>query len=454
MKKSKLVKVLTVLVIIAICLISFAGILIRKQGKMENILPEYQFGMNLSGARVAKFTVSDETKEIIYDAEGKVSTDGENDDGTLKDGYTKENKPVNGEEALTQENYQIAKKIMENRLKSIGVSEYKVRLNHENGEMIVEIPENTYTDEVISNLTYVGKFEIKDSDTGEVLLDNSKIKKASAVYGSTETGTAVYLSIEFNKEGKQKLEEVTKIYISSTDEEGNAVTKNIKIELDGETMLETYFGETISTGILQLSIGSASTSNEEISNYIHQASQVAGLIDNGVMPIEYELGENNYISAIRYEMLEKVILGIIFGLLIISFIYWIIRYKANGVFAVISSIGLIAISLLVIRYTNVVISLEAIIAIISVLVSNYFVLQYALKQFTKGEKSKVEIIKQTYKRYASILFPLLIIAIVFTFTTWLPAASIGMILFWGMMTLAIYDYIIMKLLFEVKEVVK
>lgn len=454
MKKSKLVKFLTILVIIAICLISFAGIWVKKQGQMENILPKYIFGMNINGTRVAKFNISDETKEIIYDAEGNETTDGTNEDGSLKEGYTSENKKINSEDILNENNYEAVKKVMEKRLEKMGVSEYVVRLNKQNGEIILELPEYTDTDEIISNLTYLGKFEIKDSETDEVLMNNDDVKEASALYGSTDTGTAVYLSIEFNKEGKEKLKNITKTYISSTDEDGNTVTKNISIELDEETMLETYFGETITTGILQLTIGSASTSSKEIASYIDQASQVAGLIDSGIMPIYYELEQNNYISAPTFGMIEKVVLGTILAVVIIGLIYWIIRYKLNGIFAAISYIGCLAITLLVIRYANVSISLEAAVAVITLLICNYLVLQYALKQFTRKDENKTEVIKKTYKRYASILAPIVILSIVFTFINWLPISSIGMVLFWGITILGVYDYIVMKLLFEIKEVKK
>lgn len=452
MKKSKLGKVLTIFVIIAICLISFLGIFVKKQGQMTNLLPEYRLGMNLTGARVAKFIVSDDTQEIIYDTEGKVTTDGTKEDGSLKEGYTKETKAINSEDVLKEYNYKKVKKIMENRLNNMGIQEYDIRLNNSNGEILVKLPEDANTNKAIGNLAYLGKFEIKDSQTKEVLMNNEDVKQASAVYGSASTGTAVYLSIEFNKEGKQKLEDITKTYISSTDEEGNTVIKKISIELDGESMLENYFEETISTGILQLSIGSSSTSSKEISSYIEQANEVAGLIDSGVMPIQYELEENNYFSASIDSRITKVILGILLVLIAISFIYWMVRFHLNGIFSVISTFGLMAIILLVVRYANVVISIEAIVAVISVLVSNYMLLQAALTKFEKGQDKKTEIIKQTYKRYASILCPIAIIAVVFTFINWLPIASIGMILFWGMTILVIYDYVIMKLLLDCKEI--
>lgn len=448
---SKLLKGLTVLVIIAICLISFCGIYVKKQGRMTNVMPEYSLGMNLSGARVAKFKISDKTEEIIHDAEGNVTTDGTNEDGTLKEGYTKESKPVNSEELLNEKNYEIAKRIMQNRLNNMGISEYDLRLNYNNGEIIVALPEDSNTDMAIANLSYLGKFEIKDSNTDEVLMSNNDIKNATAVYGSTNAGTAVYLSIEFNKEGKQKLEDITRKYISSKDEEGNDTTNKISIKLDDENLLETYFDEPITTGSLELSIGSASTSNEEISGYVKQANQIAGLIKNDVMKIKYELSENNYISKSIDNITIKVTVCVILAIQIIGFIYWGIKYKANGIFAIIGTCGLMAIVLLVVRYANVIISLEAITAIIGILVSNFLMVQYALRKFNKAEENKPEIIKETYKRYTSILLPLLIIAVVFTFINWLPIASIGMLLFWGMVILMLYNYITMSLLFDSKE---
>ncbi|MCI9000241.1 MAG: hypothetical protein HFJ26_04815 [Clostridia bacterium] len=451
METRKLGKILMVLCVIAICLISFVGILVSKQGQMKNVLPEYRLGMNLTGGRVSKFKISEKTEDTIYDAEGKVTNEGTNEDGSLKEGYRKETKPVNAEDCLNIDNYQKAKKVMENRLKSMGISEYLVKLNEQTGEMLIEIPEDMKTDQTLSSLTYVGKFEIKDNDTKEVLLDNKDVKRASVVYGSTSSGTAVYLSVEFGKEGKQKLEDITKTYISKTDEEGNTVTKNVSIELDGDSLITTYFGETISTGILQLSIGTASTSNEQITTYIEQASRVAGLVDSGAMPIVYELEENNFISNKDNMVIVKAIMMVLFVTVMIGLIYWIVKYKMNGLFAAISYIGLLAIVLLVLRYANVVIAFEALVAVISIFVANYAVLQYILGKLQKTQETKEEIIKETYKHFASIFAPLFILGIVFTFVSWLPIASIGMILFWGLTALAIYDYMSMKFLFDEVE---
>lgn len=451
MKLNKFKKVLVVLIILAISLISFIGIYVKKGNIFENVIPEYKLGMNLSGARNIKLSVGSHINEVIYDEEGNIATDGENEDGTLKEGYTKKEVPENLEEDKTLSNYQISKKIIQDRLKKIGVTEYIVRQNIDTGEMMIEIPENIETDEVVANLPYVGKLQVIDTDTEEVLMDNKDVKESKAVYSTTDSGTTVYLSIEFNKDGKKKLEDISNKYVKTTDEHGEEITKEIKLELDGEALIETYFGEKLSNGILQLSIGSISTSSEQVSSYMKQASTIATLIDCGKMPLEYEVTHNTYLKTSTNENTLKIISSIIAGLVILGIIYIIIKYKGNGFFAGISFIGLIALILLIVRITNVTVSFESIVGIITILIAEYILLMHVLKQLNNINLPKKQIIKETYIRFGSILFPLLIIAIVFTFTHWLPIASVGMLLFWELLILFIYNYVCIQLLLEPKQ---
>ena len=82
-------------------------------------------------------------------------------------------------------------------------------MNKDNGNIQIEIPENEETDEILAVLAQKGIFELQDSDTKEVLLNNNSVKKVAVVYGQTETGVAVYLQIKFDKEGTKKLEEIS-----------------------------------------------------------------------------------------------------------------------------------------------------------------------------------------------------------------------------------------------------
>lgn len=445
MKKNITLKILFVLVIIAISLISFVGIFVKYNNNRINILPEYKLSKDLKGSRTVKLVVDSSTEELVFDSEGNVTEDGLDDEGNLKEGYSKKDEPINSSDVLTIENYNICKDIIEKRLSSYGVNDYSVRLNTENGEIFIESYETTNIDTAIYNLEYLGEFTIKDSETKEVLLDNDDLKSTKAVYGTTETGTTVYLSIEFNKEGKKKLEDITKTYIQTTDEEGNSQTKNITINLDEEQLIETYFGETISNGLLQLSIGSESTDTETIQSYLEQASGIAALIDSGKLPIKYTVSTNNNLSTTINQDMLKICIYTIVVIAIVGLLYLCIKYKANGILLSISYVGYIALLLIVLRYTNVTISLDAIAGLVTLLVANYMFIKYVLKHLNKGINKK-EIIKQTYLRYIAILFPVLIIGIVFTFMNWIPIASIGMVLFWGLIVMFIYNYVAIETL--------
>ena len=103
MKTKKVLKVvLVILFIILISLISFGGIFVQNTKFVENIVPDYQWGMDLTGSRVIGLAISEATNTVIYDEEGNVvSEEGEN--------TTTVEEPVNPEESLTQENFQKAK---------------------------------------------------------------------------------------------------------------------------------------------------------------------------------------------------------------------------------------------------------------------------------------------------------------------------------------------------------
>ena len=80
----KLKITLTILLIILLSIISFAGLYVQKGKNMENILPEYKLGMDLKGYRAITIMVSDEKETIYYDKEGK-EVENEVDGGKSKE---------------------------------------------------------------------------------------------------------------------------------------------------------------------------------------------------------------------------------------------------------------------------------------------------------------------------------------------------------------------------------
>lgn len=381
--KMKKIKILTITLVIAvITMIAFFGVYTKVQNRMENQVKDYLYGMDLKGARSIRFVVNNENTTTIKDAEGKVIEDSESltDEQIAEKGYVKEEIPNNSEEVKTLDNYKTSKEIIEKRLEKSGVQNYVIKLDEQTGTIAVELTENENTDRVISDLSSTGKFEIIDSETKEVLMDNNDIKRARVMYGSdssgTTAGTTVYLDIEFNKDGSKKLEEISEKYVKSEEtpkdetqttdnttnetnnneettsenttnnettdnattenaennEEANTTNeKKIIMQIDDNEIMSTSFESPIRTGKLQLSMGASTTDQKSLQNSIEQASNIANVLDTGKIPVKYNLEENQYILSEITD--EEISIGIYVALaiIVIGLIILIIKNKAQGI---------------------------------------------------------------------------------------------------------------------------
>ncbi len=479
----KKVKILTiVLVIVLISMISAFGLYGTVQNRMEDKVKDYTFAMDLNGARNIRLTVNNENKEVIKDSEGKVvELEEELTDEQLKEkGYTKESVANNSQEVLTKENYEKTKKILEDRFKEQGIGEYEISLNEENGEILIKIPENKNTDKVVSNLNTVGKFEIIDSETKEVLMDNNDLKEAKVMYGSSSTssnGTTVYLDMQFTKEGTKKLEDISNNYKkveeeqntntneeaennnTTTNEETNTEAneneenkeKQITMKLDDQEIMTTSFEETIKTGTLQLSIGASATDSKTLQGYAEQAGTIASVLNSGNMPVKYDISQNEYIlSDVTPQNLQYVKLAVVIAIAV-AIIILVIRFKMNGLLAGISFIGFTAIYNILLKYTNVTLSIQGIFGIAIILVLAYIFINMILTKIknSKEEMTKEEInksIKESYKEFFIKIIPICIAVVVFCFTNWMAISSFGMVMFWGIVLIAICNLVTATLL--------
>ena len=457
-KTMKTVKILTItLLVILISMISFVGIYQKNKNRMENKVKDYSYSMSLNGARTIKLKVNTESTDDV---------------------------PNNSEEVLTAENYKKSKEVIEKRLNKMNVEEYTTSVNEATGEITIQIPEqNSQTDTIIGNLNTVGKFEILDSETKEVLLNNDDIKSSEVLYNTTNSGTSVYLQIEFNKNGKDKLKNVSQTYVSvnnttnnttennvaenttseteneatNTTTEGSSDTatteKKITMKIDDQEIMSTSFDEPITTGKIQLSVGSATTDRTALQNYVDQAQSVATTLDTGKLPVKYDLEKNQYIlPKLTTQDLIKVEIAIAI-IAVVGIIILIVKHKLNGLLAGIAYVGLSAVYMLVVRYTNVTISIESIAVIIIVLILNYIFTTMFLNKIEELNKENTENVMkkatgETYKKFYLRIIPICIMAITFSFVKWVPISSFGMITFWGIVIIAIYNAIITRYLLK------
>ncbi len=484
MKKIKISTITLAIILVAIT--AFWGVYVQTQNRMENKVKDYSYEMDLKGARNIRLKVDDSTKTVIKDAEGKEVEDSENltDEEIANKGYMKEEIKYNSEEMLNEKNYQQVKNILEKRLNKLKVDNYNIAVDNSTGDILIQIPENNNTDDVISNLATIGKFEIKDSQTQEVLMDNSDIKLANVMYGSSSTtgttssGTSVYLNIEFTSEGAKKLEDISTKYTNTTNDTNttseenttenstenatndtteestdDTTEKQISMIIDDETIMSTSFDEPLKTGKLQLSIGSSSTDTKTLEGYVNQANSMAVVLDTGKMELKYTVVENQYIlSEITSDKLN-VIGYVALGIVIFAIFVLIIKYKTNGLLGCISYIGLISLFLLLIRYANVNLSIQGLFGIGVVLALNYI---FIFKLLNKIEQQDGDItqtdkkVKETYKEFFVSIIPICIAVITFSLVDWAPISSFGMVTFWGIVLIAIFNIIITNNLLKIK----
>lgn len=433
-------KILIVLVIILVSLLSFTGIYVKDKNTYKNFIPDYKFGVDLYGYRNIVVKVDDSTETKNYDEEGNLIK-GTTDEDKSKIAKTIE-EPVNSEESLTIDNYQAVEDTIIKRLNYLKVEGYQIKCDENTGRIYIEVPEDDNTDYIAQYCVTKGEFKILDNDTDEVLLSNADLKETKIQYSATSSGTTVFLTIEFNKDAVEKLKDISNTYVSSKDADGNDTTKKIKMTIDDETVVSTYFEEEIDNGIIQLSIGTSSDSST-LQTYFRQASNIAVLLNTNPMPLTYEIEINRFVhSDITMQTIKMIaiISAIVFALMLV---YMIIKYKKNGLMGAILNIGFVALLLLAIRYGNVTISNLGILAIALSTIIEYITIMKILNIYSKKDNNKIlKELKTFAKNYAIAIIPLIVLAVTFALIKWQELNSMGMVFFWGTLIMIIYNAIV------------
>lgn len=469
----KKIKVLIALLsVIVISVIAFGGVLKKEKGVWKNLVPEYQYGMDIKGARELKYVVDDteEEKYVYVDEEGnskgevwKEGTPTTAEDEKSSEEKTEEEVPYsketrkikkNPDEMLTKENFEMAKKILQERLKKQGVSEYFMRLDDVTGELVIETANDNENIETVESLVrQKGKFQIIDYQNGLVLMDNSDIKNVSVV-SSNESGYKTYLQIQFNPQGAEKLKEMSKKYVEipneaenqqegeeeHNDEETQETKKMyVSVVFDDTTMMTTYFGEEMTAGLLQISVGQQRENYEDFRKDYESAQKIANVLNAGTLPIQYQL-ETDYFVKAEYTNQDSNTLKIIAVVtIVIASMILIVKFKKNGALVALLVIGYIALLSIVVRYTNVILTENSIISFVIIVILNYIAMKMLLKSFENQDAKSA--FGQSMKKFYLATIPVDVIAIVFTFSKYAFINSIGMILFWGMIVNVVYHFI-------------
>ena len=458
--QKKLSIVLILLLIILVSIISFVGIFYQEKNQMVNVIPAYSLGTDLSGYRKILLTVDE---------------DDEN----------------NTEDVLTYDNYVKSANVIKARLKSMGIEDYTVRCDETTGQIEITIPENDQTEYILSDITQKGSFEIRNTANDEVLMNNDDIRsvKVEVVPSTYSVGTSsIYMNINFNNAGSKKFKNITRDYqnVANNDTADNSVAENettdseasqsefddnstsettanettnetsnevseettedkddtteVGLYIDGTSMMTTSFTEIIDNGVMSLSLGSSS-SDEQTKTLKYQAESLAAILENDAMPIQYSVTGNVYISSPIEQSTINILIGIGICIALIMLIVAIIKYKSKGVIVSVCMVGFIALYLLILRYTNVIITLEGMFSVGLVFVINYILNIMILNRLQNNvEKTFTKVLT----KFSLSMIPMLILAVVCCFSSWMSLFSFGMILFWGLVTSVIYNLIITR----------
>lgn len=500
----KKVKILTIiLAIILLTLIAFGGIYVQTQNRMENKVKDYELGRELKSQRVIELKIKESTSTDSENSSSDENTETDSSKETEKSEETTstENESTENkltENKLTEKDYENAKKIMEKRLQALGAQDYTISLDKENGTVRVELAENDNVDMYIYYLYASQKITIKDTDSKDILLNDDMIKGAKYSYSNDSKGAyQVYEEIELTKDGQAKLNELLNDYAllatdvteienakkasesestktESTSEENTESTENTdeqntestetqstteETSSNSETTKKTaklYVNDTtydiskIEKGKITVKIGASSSNTTSVNNNISKAAEIAMLENAGKLPADYEVDTNRYeySSITQKEIIYFAIVMI--AILVITLLVYCVIYKKSGILASISFVGFVASFSLLIRYTNVAISIEGISAIIIVMIINLIINREILSK-TKKMNLVNEAVKSTYKNIYLKLIPVGILTIVFCLSKWESLSSFGMIMFWGLVLTAIYNVIVTRTLLNLKE---
>lgn len=467
--------ILVVLIVILISVISFGGIYYVNKGEMKNRLPDYVLGSSIKGYRHITLVASESTNEDENNTNSTSNTTEnttENETSNTTENATENNTTENAvnttnttsENVNTASNYKKSANIIKRRLKVLNIDNYNVTCDESTGRIVVDLPEDDKTDIILSDLTEVGKFTIEDSETGEVLLDNGDVK--SVKFGQQNTGTSssssLIMGIEFNSKGTKKFRNITKEYqnelAENSTEESNTTNstnttenstdssekkdKKVKIKIDDAEILTTDFSEVIDNGVLTLTVGNA---NDETQR--NSALNIGAIIQNEPLPVKYQVEGNTYTESSIDENTLKVIIYCLVVIALVIALVLIVKYRTMGILQAILSVGYIGLLLIVIRYANVVESLDGILSIFVCYVINSifaFMISKVLSNKDLTKKVSKKSVNNVIKKYGLIIIPELIIATVCLFTSWSAIFSFGMILFWGIVISFVYNVAVTK----------
>ena len=230
-------------------------------------------------------------------------------------------------EGTSMEDMEAAKSVIENRINGLGVAEPEVRLEGSN-RISVELPGVEDADEAVRVIGTTAKLQFVRYDNGEVILEGSDLKRASA--GVNEE--ALYadekfvVSLEFNSEGTKKFANATNDLINKYGKEKETrADRVIAILLDGQIISAPSVNEPIVDGKAQISGGFMT---------YEEVQRLATMLRGGALPVDLTIVEKQVTGPqLGADSVAKSITAAIIGIVALA-VFMIVLYRVPGIIAV------------------------------------------------------------------------------------------------------------------------
>ena len=333
-------------------------------------------------------------------------------------------------------------KIIEKRLKFLSTDQYRIDLDKTSGKIIITF-EDEYADDIKSIVPLEGNLELIDETTEDVVLNYADFKSAEATYASLDEGYTIYLNLKLNDNGIEKIKNIDKYKNNKeTTEEGKESTESkLKVMFDTDQVASVSYDDILLTGsTLRITTGSNVTNTSTLQSQMNMNTVVAKLASIGKMPVVYKVSAEEFIAS--SQNIYYVVYGIyaFIAICVICAIIFILKYKINAMFMLLSFIANIAATALIIKLTKVSISINILPAITAFFILNIVLIKNILQNI-KEENNISKAFKNGFLKTLDLFAITLIIFIVFAFTNMAVLNSLGLLLFWGWLNTIISNFI-------------
>ena len=236
-------------------------------------------------------------------------------------------------EGTSMDDMEAAKSVIENRINGLGVAEPEVRLEGSN-RISVELPGVEDADEAVRVIGTTAKLQFVRYDNGEVILEGSTLKRASAFVNqeALRADDMYGVSLEFDNVGTKAFANATNDLINKYPKKINAQGYDenreyriVAIMLDGQIISAPSVNEPIVDGKAQISGGFMT---------YEEVQSLATMLRGGALPVDLTIVEKQVTGPqLGADSVAKSINAAIIGIAVLA-VFMIVLYRVPGIIAV------------------------------------------------------------------------------------------------------------------------